>query len=125
MKDRVLPLLGIFLVVSVVQFIGVVYLYAPIANTVPAGEPLIPRPLGFALSMALAVMFFDWVNQQMRHPVKAALTIAIAQALLVDVDYVLSGERSVAAGAASAVVLLLSWGLGGLIYRRLSERAPT
>lgn len=47
-------------------------------------------------------------------------SLAIAQVLLVDVDYVLSGERTVAAGAASALVLLVSWGAAGLVYRRIA-----
>ena len=61
-----------------------------------------PQALGFVVSMVLLVLFFDWVSRQMGHPMKAALTVAISQMLLVDVDYVLSGKRGLAAGAASA-----------------------
>jgi hypothetical protein len=118
---RALGVLGVFLVVSTLQFVGVQYIYRPLVLTEPVGQPLVPRALGFALSMALLALFFDWVSRQMRHPVKAAMTVAISQILLVDVDYVLSGERTVAAGAASALVLLVSWGAAGLVYRRLLE----
>jgi len=120
---RVLALLGAFVVVSALQFVGVLYVYKPLVIVAPAGEPLVPRALGFVLSMALLVLFFDWVSGHMRHPFKAAMTVAISQVLLVDVDYVLSGERTVAAGAASALVLLVSWGVAGLVYGRVLQAA--
>ena len=124
MTRRVLAVLSAFLVVSTLQFVGVLYVYRPLALIEPAGEPLVPRALGFALSMALLVLFFDWVSGQMRHSFKAAMTIAISQLLLVDVDYVLSGDRTVAAGAASALVLLVSWGAAGLVHGRVIARNP-
>lgn len=116
---RVLAVLGAYLAVSILQFVGVVYVYRPFAGAEPAGEPLVPRALGFALSMALLVLFHDWVTVRVRSPLTAALIIAVSQVLLVDIDYVLSGERSVAAGAASAVVLLASWGVAGFVYGRI------
>ena len=119
MRRRPLAVLGAFVAVSALQFVGVRLLYRPLVPDAPVGEPLVPRALGFALSMALLSLFYDWVSGQMRHPLKAAMTVAVSQILLVDVDYVLSGERSAAAGAASALVLLVSWGVAGLVYGRL------
>lgn len=119
MTQRVFAILSAFVVVSALQFVGVIYLYRPLVGAAPVAEPLIPRALGFAISMALLVLFFAWVSGQIRHPLKAAMIIAISQVLLVDVDYVLSGERTAAAGAASALVLLVSWGAAGLVYDRV------
>ncbi|MEZ5312727.1 MAG: hypothetical protein R2862_03280 [Thermoanaerobaculia bacterium] len=56
----------------------------------------------------------------MGNAMKAAVAIALAQLLLVDVDFVLSGERGAAAGAASALLLLVSWTATGFVYGRLS-----
>ena len=117
MPRRIVAVAVAFVAVSVVQFLGVTFFYGPIAATAAPAGPLVPRGLGFAISMLLLVLFFDWVNQQMHAPLRAAMTIASSQLLLVDVDYVLSGERTVAAGAASAVLLLVSRGLVGIVYR--------
>lgn len=124
MRGRMVAIATAFVALSMVQFLGVTFFYGPIASAPPTGEPLIPRGLGFAISTLLLVLFFDWVNQQMAAPIKAAMTIAISQMLLVDVDYVLSGDRTVAAGAASAVLLLMSWGLVGFLYRAVVKPAP-
>ncbi len=112
---------GAFVTLAILQFAGVVFLYRPLVDAIPAGQPLVPRAVGFALSTALLVALLDWVSRATQNSVKGAMTIAIAQLLLVDVDYVLSGERMVVAGAASAVVLLVSWGLTGLVHGRLLE----
>lgn len=123
MTRRVLAVLGAYVAVSILQFVGVVYIYRPFAGSDPAGEPLVPRALGFALSMALLALFHDWVTARVRSPLTAAMIIAISQVLLVDVDYVLSGDRTFAAGAASAVVLLASWGVAGVVYGRIRPMA--
>ena len=65
------------------------------AAEAPNREPLVLPIVGFAISNGLYGLFFSWVAEQMGHPVKAALTVAISQLLLVDVDYVLSGDRGV------------------------------
>ena len=49
------------------------------------------------------------------------MIIAVSQILLVDVYYVLNGTRGIAAGGASAVLLLVSWALIGTIYGKLSD----
>lgn len=48
---------------------------------------------------------------------KAALIIAASQIILVSVDFVLRGERGIATGAASAVLILVTWTVMGAVYR--------
>ena len=121
MKIRLLALIAAFATLSASYFIGVSYFYGPIAEADTPGEPLLPMAAAFFVSILLYVLLFAWLSEQTRSPIKAALAIAIAQLLLVDVDYVLSGDRGVAAGGASALLLLVSWGLVGLVYQGLSR----
>ena len=79
--------------------------------------------VAFVVSIILYVLFFAWVAEQMDHPVKAALTVAVSQLLLVDVDYVLSGKRGIEEAGASALLLLVSWTITGLVYDQLTKRA--
>lgn len=67
----------------------------------------------------VGVIFYDWVNQQMNAPIKSAMVVAISQIMLVDVYYVLNGNRGIAAAGASAVVLLVAWGAVGAVYGKL------
>lgn len=122
MRKHVTPLLGAFLTLSCFYLVGVLAFYAPIAAADSAGPPLVPRVVGFLISSVLYILLFGWLVRATRHPMKAALAIALSQLLLVDVDYLLSGERGLATAAASAVLLLLSWGATGWVYGRLDAR---
>jgi hypothetical protein len=61
----------------------------------------------------------------MGHAVKAALTVAISQLLLVNVDYVLGGSRGITAGIVSSIVLLVAWGSVGVVYQTLLMRGSS
>jgi hypothetical protein len=113
------PIIAALATALVVSSFGVVRFYAPIADADAPGGPPVPLALGFSVSIPLLVLFFDWVSRQMGSPMKAAMTVAISQLLLVDVDYVLSGKRGVAAGSASALLLLVNWSLIGAVYGKL------
>lgn len=123
MIRKIPALVGAFVTLSVIYMIAGLVLFdgSDIFGPSPTG-PLVPPVVGFVISNGLYVLFYSWVVEQMGHPVKAALTVAVSQLLLVDVDYVLGGERTVAGGAASAVALLVAWSLVGLVYQALSER---
>ncbi len=47
------------------------------------------------------------------------MIIALSQILLVDVYYVLNGQRTMMVAGASAVVLLVGWVAGGMVYGKL------
>lgn len=115
-------ILGAFLTLAVLYLAGVVLLLDPVAaGDAPAG-PLIPLPIAFLLAIAVYVGLFVWVEQRMRSPFSAAMTIALSQFALVNVDYVLSGKRGLATAAASTVILFVSWSAVAVVYARLRSR---
>ena len=122
MARRIAALLGAWLCLSAVYMAGFTlfgHLFAPEAGD---GRPLVPFFVAFAISNALLILFFAWVAEQMDHALKAALTVAVSQLLLQNVAYVLYGNRTVAAGLASSLVLLVAWSLVAVVYRALSGR---
>lgn len=121
MRDQVKPLLGAFLALASFYLVGVLAFFGPIAAADRPGPPLVPRAAGFLVACALYIFLFAWLVRVTRSPMKAALAIALSQLLLVDVDYLLSGERGFAAAVASAVLLLVSWSATGWVYGRLSR----
>ncbi len=121
MSDRIKSLLGALVAIYVINFAGVTFFFGPIlADDAPTGE-LAPVWLSLAIVTVLLLIFYDWVNQAVGSPVKSAMIIAVSQILILDVYYVLNGTRGIAAAAASAAVLLVSWGVAGLVYGKLSD----
>ena len=115
---------GAFLTLATLYLAGVLLFFAPIAaGDVPAG-PLVPQPVGFVVAIGVYIALFVWIEKGMGDPFKAAMAIALSQLTLVDIDYVLSGERGVATAAASAALLLVSWSATAWVYERLRPR-PT
>jgi hypothetical protein len=123
MTSRFTPALGAFLTLFVLYLVGVLFFYAPIEAADSPGEPLVHGLLGHLITTALFVALFVWVTREMGNPLKAALAVALAQFLLVDVDYVLSGKRGIETAAASAVLLFVSWTITGWVYRKI-DRTP-
>ena len=121
MSDRIKSLLGALVAIFVINFAGATLFFGPIlADDAPTGE-LAPVWLSLAIVAVLLLIFYDWVNQAVGSPVKSAMIIAVSQILLLDVYYVLNGTRGIAAAAASAAVLLVSWGVAGMVYGKLSD----
>ena len=119
MSARMKPILGALVTTLALGYAGVTFLFGPVmANDAPAG-PMMPGWAALLLYSVVGVLFYDWVNQQVNAPVKAALILAIAQILLVDFYYVLNGTRGLAAAAASVVVLVVAWGAAGFVYGAL------
>ncbi|WP_290637905.1 hypothetical protein [Aquisalimonas sp.] len=105
------------LVGAIVTFGGVVFFFEPIASADPPSAPPLPAALGFLVYIILSVLLLDWVSREIGRPVKAALIISASQIILVSVDFVLRGERGIATGAASAVLILVTWTTMGAVYR--------
>ena len=125
MSDRIKPLLGTLVAIYVIQFAGVTFFFGPIlADDAPTGE-LAPVWLSLAIVAVLLLIFYDWVNQAVGSPVKSAMIIAVSQILILDVYYVLNGTRGIAAAGASAALLLVSWGVAGMVYGKLSDGQGT
>lgn len=122
MMRKVTALAGAWVCLSAAYMLGFILTGHLYAGEAEGGRPLVPFFLGFAISNALLVLFFSWVSEQMDSALKAGLTVAISQLLLVNVTYVLSGSRTVVAGIASSSVLLVSWSLVAVVYQTLSGR---
>jgi predicted Kef-type K+ transport protein len=117
MARRIGALVATALVGAIVTFVGVVLFFEPIASADPPSAPPLPAALGFLVYIILSVLLLDWVSREIGRPVKAALIISASQIILVSVDFVLRGERGIATGAASAVLILVTWTTMGSVYR--------
>ncbi len=121
MSDRWKPILGAIVAAYIINFAGVTYFFGPIAANDTSAGAMVPGWLSLAIVSVLLVLFYDWVNQAVGSPVQSAMIVAISQVLLVDVYYVLNGTRGLATAGASAVLLLVSWGVIGMVYGKLSD----
>ena len=64
MTDRIKPILGAYLTLAVLYLAGVMLFYAPIAAQDAPGDPLVPKLLGFLLSIMFYIMLFVWVSRE-------------------------------------------------------------
>ena len=120
MSDRMKPILGALGVGYIVNLVGITYFFGPIlANDMPTGA-VVPGWLALLIALVLFVFLLDRATQAVGDPVRAALLIAVSQILLVDVYYVLTGDRGVAAAVASAILLLVGSAIIGTVYGKLS-----
>ena len=125
MTRRIGALLASAAVGAIVTFVGVIHFFEPIAAADAASAPPVPAPIGFLVYIGLSVFLLDWVSEQVGNPIKAASIIAASQIILVSVDFVLRGERSIATGAASAVLILATWGAMGAVRGRFVSSASS
>ena len=122
MSDRMKPLLGALVVGYIVNTVLVNYLYAPVAaSDMSEGVGLMPGWAALLVFSVIVLLYFDWVNQSLANPMKSALIIAVSQILLVDVYYVLLGNREITTAVVSAVVLLGGYCTIGFVYGKLSD----
>ena len=122
MSDRMKPLLGALVVGYIVNTVLVNYLYAPVAaSDMSEGMGLMPGWAALLVFSVIVLLYFDWVNQSLGNPMKSALIIAVSQILLVDVYYVLLGNREITTAVVSAVVLLGGYCAIGFVYGKLSD----
>ena len=116
------PLLGALVVGYIVNTVLVNYLYAPVAaSDMSEGMGLMPGWAALLVFSVIVLLYFDWVNQSLGNPMKSALIIAVSQILLVDVYYVLLGNREITTAVVSAVVLLGGYCTIGFVYGKLSD----
>ena len=125
MTRKIAALSGAWLCLSVVYFIGLTFFGHLYAAEARGSQPLVPGLVGFAISNALLVLFFSWLADQLGHAFKAGLAVAIPQMLLVNVNYVLSGARTVTAGVLSTVVLFVAWPLVAVVYQTILGCRPS
>ena len=116
MIHRLAPLAASFSALLIVYFVGVVFFFEPVLAADTPRAPLAHPAVGLFLSTFAYIVLFEWVRRQMGSALKAALAIAASQFLLVDFDFVLSGNRGFKAAGASAILLLVGWVAVGVAY---------
>jgi hypothetical protein len=121
MARRIGAIMGSAVFGAIVTLVGVIYFFEPIAATAAVAGPPVPAPVGLLIYIALSVLLLDWASEHAGGPIRASMMIAASQIILVSVDFVLRGERSATTGAASAVLILATWGTMGAVYRVLGS----
>lgn len=122
MSDRMKPILFTTLAVFGVTYVGVQFVFAPQMGEGYAGNAPFNPVITSLLGSTVFVLFFDYAIGMIGDVMKTAMVIALSQIMIVDVYYVINGEREVAAAAVSAVILLLSWFVAAKVYSHFSER---
>ena len=82
---------------------------ASIAKSDTSAERLVPVGVGFFTYVILSVALYHWTVGQIGNAYKAAFVIATSQFLLVNVDFVLAGKRGILTGAASTLLMFVTW----------------
>ena len=77
-------------------------------------------PLGHRLYVRILVVFFDVFVQKVGNTMLTAMSFATAQILILDVFYVLNGNRAAYPAVLSAIILLASWYAIGKAYDALA-----
>ena len=109
MKRNWKSILAAFVASCVVTLVGVKFYFGPIAEfDVPSG-PLLAPAAGFFIYVSISIVLFDWVARQLQNAYKAAFIVGASQFILVNVDFVLRGERGLATAVASTVLLVATW----------------
>lgn len=109
MKFRWRAILAAFTTAAVVNLVGVLFFFEPIAKADDPNGPLAHPLVGFLAYVVLSVVLFDWTARQMRNAYKAAFVVAAAQFVLVNVDFVLAGKRGLMTGMASTALMAATW----------------
>jgi hypothetical protein len=116
--------LGTAAVYALISFLGTTYFYNPTmpADTAAAAAAasLVP-PMAVSGIMGLVLAYvLSWVSGMTGPGIKAGLVMAVSQIALVNVYYVLSGQRGTTQALASTVVLLVMHTAAGYTYGKLS-----
>jgi hypothetical protein len=115
--NRSKQLLGALIAAVIVNLVGVLFFFEPIAD----GDTLrlsVHPLVAFTVYVVLSVTLFDWAARQMSSPFKAAFVVAAAQVILI-ADFTLSGKRGPMTFAAGAVLIIVTWVCVSFVYSRL------
>jgi hypothetical protein len=114
-------LLAALLSAFLINFLGILFFFAPIAKSDTTAAVLVPPAVGFIIYVVLTVALFDWAARHMKSATKAAFVIGASQFILVNVDFVLTGKRGIVTAGASAVVMLVTWAFIAFAYSRFQR----
>ena len=122
MGERMKSILGAAAVGGIVAYIGIEYLFSPAmaANPPDQVDALLSSPWDIVLYVLILVVFLDVFVQKVGNTMVTAMSFATAQILILDVFYVLNGNRAAYPAVLSAIILLASWYAIGKAYDALA-----
>ena len=122
MGERMKSILGAAAVGGIVAYIGIEYLFSPAmaANPPDHVDALLSSPWDIVLYVLILVVFLDVFVQKVGNTMVTAMSFATAQILILDVFYVLNGNRAAYPAVLSAIVLLVFWYAVAKVYDALA-----
>ena len=122
MGERMKSILGAAAVGGIVAYIGIEYLFSPAmaANPPDQVDALLSCPWDIVLYVLILVVFLDVFVQKVGNTMVTAMSFATAQILIVDVFYVMNGNRAAYPAVLSAIVLLVFWYAVAKVYDALA-----
>ena len=123
MGERMKSILGAAAAGGIIAYIGTEFLFYPAMEANPYEiftDALVPKPWDIVLYVLILVVFFDVFVQKVGNTMLTAMSFATAQILILDVFYVLNGNRAAYPAVLSAIVLLASWYAIGKAYDALA-----
>ena len=122
MGERMKSILGAAVVGGIIAYIGVEYLFYPAMEANPPAQvdALIPSPWDMVLYVLILVVFLDVFVQIVCNTMVTAMSFATAQMLIVDVFYVMNGNRAAYPAVLSAILLIVSWYVIAKVYDALA-----
>ena len=122
MGERMKSILGAAAVGGIVAYIGIEYLLYPAmaANPPDQVDALLSSPWDIVLYVLILVVFLDVFVQKVGNTMVTAMSFATAQILIVDVFYVMNGNRAAYPAVLSAIVLLAFWYAVAKVYDALA-----
>ena len=119
MGERMRTILGTTAVATGIGYIGTIYVLFPAIAANPAEQALLSSPWDLIVYLLIAIIF-DGLVQKTGNAMLTAMTFAISQILILDVFYVLNGNRAAYPAVLSAALLLVSWYAIAKTYDALS-----
>tara|TARA_Y100001934_G_scaffold179319_1_gene212110 strand:+ start:167 stop:544 length:378 start_codon:yes stop_codon:yes gene_type:complete len=116
MPSKWISILAAFVTTCVVNLVGIYFIFQPVAQADDAAMLSLPPIIGFLIYIVLCTALLHWATQHLRSAYKAAFIIGTSQFILVNVDYVLIGQRGIMTAAASTLVLATTWFLAACAY---------
>jgi hypothetical protein len=113
-----------FLASSLVTLAGVLLFFQPIQRSDAVHGPLTHPALGLAVYAALSIALFDRVARRLGARYEAAFVIGASQWVLVNLDFVLRGERGLMTAAAGTLLMAVTWSAAAFAYSRFQRRPP-
>ena len=122
MGERMKSILGAAAVGGIVAYIGTEHLFYPAmaANPPDQVDAILSSPWDLVLYVLILVVFLDVFVQKVGNTMVTAMSFATAQILIVDVFYVMNGNRAAYPAVLSAIVLLVSWYSIAKVYDALA-----